>query len=67
MYSHVFPPQWIKGTCNNLFHPPLFCGVDENWNWGQGTLWLEKVGGKGIWEWGIFCSRWMKRTPRTPC
>ena len=48
MYPQVFPPHWIKGIWYNLFHPSLFCRINENWNCGE-TLWLKKVGGKDIW------------------
>ena len=44
MYAHVFPPHWIKGIWYNLFHPSLFCWIDDNWE----TFWLKKVGGKDM-------------------
>ena len=45
MYPHVFPPHWVKGFCYNFIHPPLFCGIDENWDLG-GIFWLEKLRGR---------------------
>ena len=48
MYPPVFSLHWIKGIWYNLFHPSLFCWINDNWNWGE-TLWLKKVGGKDIW------------------
>ena len=63
MYSHVFHLHWIKGIWYNLFHPSLFCWINDNWNWGE-TLWLKKVGGKDILG-GDFLAG--EEIPRTPC
>ena len=57
MYPYVFPPQWIEGFWYHFFHPSLFGGINKNWDWGE-ILWLEKIGGEGIWG---------ERPPKTPC
>ena len=58
MYPHVFPPHWVKGIWYNLFHPSLFCWINDSWNLGGGglggALWLKKVGGKDLWGVGDF-------------
>ena len=43
-----------KGIWYSFFHPPLFCGIDRNWDW----LW-----GKSIW--GKRFSKIWNRPPRT--
>ena len=43
MYPHVFPTHWIKGFWYNVFHPPLFSGIDENWDWGKSCS-LKRLG-----------------------
>ena len=33
--STCFPSALDKGNLHNFLLPPLFCGIDEKWNWGE--------------------------------
>ena len=43
MYPHVFPPHEIKGFWHDFFHPPLFCRIDKNRDWGE-SCGLKRLG-----------------------
>ena len=39
MYPHVFSSALDKGNLYNFLHPPLFCGIDEKFYWGDLVTW----------------------------
>lgn len=72
IHTHVFPPHLITRflliSCSTIFCRPgifdLLRRIDQNLDW-EGTLWLEKVGEKGLGGGGQKCSRG-RRPPKTP-